>query len=391
MRHRKCKQFHNKHRYFNPRTREGCDYKRLESIPVPRSISIHAPAKGATAINDLLTEEQVISIHAPAKGATFEGKTLEVVYVYFNPRTREGCDQVRKLVEICGTGNFNPRTREGCDYLKAEYLLAIKISIHAPAKGATLPFEKCVETAYEISIHAPAKGATQLFLLHEHTFFISIHAPAKGATCFIDLNPSIIINFNPRTREGCDIEMCVNSDSDQEFQSTHPRRVRQFFYKLLICLVLFQSTHPRRVRLNIIYKQIPNLLFQSTHPRRVRPTRQKERAILLNFNPRTREGCDICHVITSFLTALFQSTHPRRVRHLSKSLILSSFIISIHAPAKGATFEIEDCYNNFIISIHAPAKGATRLGLTQTEFARISIHAPAKGATLTFSPRPPRE
>ena len=33
------------------------------------------------------------------------------------------------------------------------------ISIHAPAKGATL-FELAMEEHYQISIHAPAKGAT---------------------------------------------------------------------------------------------------------------------------------------------------------------------------------------------------------------------------------------
>ena len=56
-------------------------------------------------------------------------------------------------------GNFNPRSREGSD---AEYYIyrgQLDISIHAPAKGATL--HACTAGGDRaISIHAPAKGAT---------------------------------------------------------------------------------------------------------------------------------------------------------------------------------------------------------------------------------------
>ena len=81
-------------------------------------------------------------------------------------------------------------------------------------------------------------------------------------------------------------------------------------------------------------------------------------------------------------------------------------MISIHAPAKGATLDLFCVLTQFVISIHAPAKGATALTLIlQPSFnlfqstlprrerlytsnqsydcAHISIHAPAKGATRT--------
>ena len=56
----------------------------------------------------------------------------------FNPRTREGCDR-----GSCNgskrIANFNPRTREGCDLEdKEDEEDSDYISIHAPAKGATL-------------------------------------------------------------------------------------------------------------------------------------------------------------------------------------------------------------------------------------------------------------
>ena len=56
------------------------------------NISIHAPAKGATAGNTLGTGATNISIHAPAKGATTAFLTAFLAAAYFNPRTREGCD-----------------------------------------------------------------------------------------------------------------------------------------------------------------------------------------------------------------------------------------------------------------------------------------------------------
>ena len=80
---------------------------------------------------------------------------------------------------------------------------ANKISIHAPAKGATIMgFKRAIDSPYfnprsregsdynsrycycvaNISIHAPAKGATVPHLSEHYRIAISIHAPAKGAT-----------------------------------------------------------------------------------------------------------------------------------------------------------------------------------------------------------------
>ena len=56
-------------------------------------------------------------------------------------------------------------------------------------------------------------------------------------------------------------------------------------------------------------------------------------------------------------------------------------IISIHAPAKGATRVSPGFMIDQVISIHAPAKGATDGSLAVCPYLAISIHAPAKGAT----------
>ena len=65
-----------------------------------------------------------------------------------------------------------------------------------------------------ISIHTPAKGAT----IHEPGFLqcrrqISIHTPAKGATLYKILDNIITSNFNPHTREGCDSPSLASLES----------------------------------------------------------------------------------------------------------------------------------------------------------------------------------
>jgi len=101
-------------RCFNPRTREGCDKLPVEFLrdlglfqsTHPRGVrlgdrvkfeghtyvSIHAPARGATADAAAFFDKSYVSIHAPARGAT---SIYQIRWPYsssFNPRTREGCD-----------------------------------------------------------------------------------------------------------------------------------------------------------------------------------------------------------------------------------------------------------------------------------------------------------
>ena len=80
--------------------------------------------------------------------------------------------------------HFNPRSREGSDRFSALSDAENSISIHAPAKGAT-PFKLCRQFCRFISIHAPAKGATHMTQAKRIKIDISIHAPAKGATAKI--------------------------------------------------------------------------------------------------------------------------------------------------------------------------------------------------------------
>ena len=73
-----------------------------------------------------------------------------------------------------------------------------------------------------ISIHAPVKGATcdvYSFIVNQ---LISIHAPVKGATSRSKTRSMRLCDFNPRTREGCDIDDAAEPQPAPAFQSTHP-------------------------------------------------------------------------------------------------------------------------------------------------------------------------
>ena len=84
-------------RHFNPRTREGCDEYENQIINSDADISIHAPVKGATGNSFFLKLlSSSISIHAPVKGATCGSCSHSNGTGYFNPRTREGCDEFKR-------------------------------------------------------------------------------------------------------------------------------------------------------------------------------------------------------------------------------------------------------------------------------------------------------
>ena len=105
-----------------------------------------------------------ISIHAPAWGATTLKDLHPDLREDFNPRARVGRDTAR-CSGCKALHDFNPRARVGRDKPKGgSHLLRLKISIHAPAWGATCK-RLLVLRLVLISIHAPAWGATFLAMI----------------------------------------------------------------------------------------------------------------------------------------------------------------------------------------------------------------------------------
>ena len=191
---------------FNPRTRVGCDGLVFDSLKVSVSVSIHAPAWGATS-------GFYLSCHLP-KG--------------FNPRTRVGCDGFAAVGRAHGA----------------------QVSIHAPAWGATRRLVADEARQQDVSIHAPAWGATsaQARAARAGFWFQSTH-PRGVRHCPPWHNRWSCAGFNPRTRVGCDIlgEHGARGVADVSIHAPAWGATRQ---GLTIKPVrrMFQSTHPRGVR-----------------------------------------------------------------------------------------------------------------------------------------------
>ncbi len=147
----------------------------------------------------------------------------------------------------------------------ARVLLAIIFQSTHPRGGRRYPTHNIVYVNL-ISIHAPTRGATLLRSLCclWYIQFQSTHP--RGVRRWLHLLfCHKLVDFNPRTHEGCD------GDCNYIY-------ARDF---------LFQSTHPRGVRLNILYY----FFF-----------------FLQHFNPRTHEGCDL--LLLGFLSS-YQYFNPR--------------------------------------------------------------------------------
>ncbi len=131
---------------------------------------------------------------------------------------------------------------------------------------------------------------------------ISIHAPAKGATVLMFIRWIPEVDFNPRSREGSDVVW-------YGFRKWRKR---------------FQSTLPRRERRGLHCKWL--LTFS-------------------DFNPRSREGSDMPRTFTVCSSTDF---NPRSREGSDQYPFGGSFfkLISIHAPAKGATSKITYFFSN---------------------------------------------
>ena len=193
--------------------------------------------------------------------------------------------------------NFNPRPREGSDRI---FLTAVCLQSHfnpRPREGSDT-----VDNLTPIGL-----------------FAISIHAPARGATHDFKLCQRVLCDFNPRPREGSD--------------------------------AIFVPTSK----------------------------------IIKNFNPRPREGSDIPAFPPHPCMYVISIHAPARGATINKGIECVNTAISIPAPARGATHMI---FNRFKSSIHfnpRPREGSDDTACNDVKRPlMISIHAPARGATFIF-------
>ena len=170
------------------------------------SVSIHAPARGATCwLRCIRLPQNKFQSTRPRGARLASTSTTGASTCCFNPRAREGRDLKQYHLahfQEC----FNPRAREGRDIIRLVNVFALcvfqstrprgarhtpchaifmicQVSIHAPARGATIviPGLLNLEAAFQSTRPRGARHVTAAPLtLSEVT--VSIHAPARGAT-----------------------------------------------------------------------------------------------------------------------------------------------------------------------------------------------------------------
>ena len=256
-----------------------------------------------------------------------------------------------------------------------------KVSIHAPAWGATIFSVNCSILASKFqSTHPrgvrPAREDSRLppsgfnprtrvgcdagLLSSEQRTLVSIHAPAWGATRARPGHCRCPDGFNPRTRVGCDAARACAVCPRGAVSIHAPAWGATMPGASAVCL--WSRFNPRtRVGCDKDegIKSALERAFQSTHPRGVRHHDKAIQLRIKGFNPRTRVGCDFAPLPRPSACKAFQSTHPRGVRRDWRRRY-SRFLGFNPRTRVGCDAGLLSSEQRTLVSIHAPAWGATQ-------------------------------
>ena len=341
-----------------------------------------------------------VSIHAPAWGATNQAREQFLRRGFLSTRPRGA----RRHWTACSRdrGCFYPRARVGRDWASesiasAEYMfLSTRPRGARPCRHATVFARgrfyprarvgrdpRCPRTSPRTDCFYPRArvGRDRKREHRKRRIHVSIHAPAWGATAS-DSNPSAEYMFLSTRPRGA--RPAVRRRGRQR----HPVSIHAPAWGATVrgraTGVARQRFYPRArvgrdgpVAMNVP----PSNWFLSTRPRGARRDGETQGGVMLGF----------------------LSTRPRGARRSDRRPRRPRPVVSIHAPAWGATFARTCMPPKVSVSIHAPAWGATlsssrsisallcfypraRVGrddwaLEMRGMLRVSIHAPAWGAT----------
>ena len=358
---------------FDPRPRAGGDDAGARTTP-QRAVSIHAPARGATSSLAAMAIAGDVSIHAPRGGRPGDRRPGQLPQVSIHAPAR-GATEPRHVDTQCS--RFDPRPRAGATRRPhgRHYRHPFRST---PPRGGRLESGSDVGDAIKVSIHAPARGATR-------------HRSRLGRTRCFDPRPRAggdthcrrlvmaRMGFDPRPRAGGDPRWpsrrwprrCfdprpraggdrphagVIGDSDVSIHApargATGQRVRQS-----PTLVEFRSTPPRGGRLRPAAEALAladrfdprpraggdRELSRCSWPSRSFDPRPRAGGDLAtasvldtaSFDPRPRAGGDLLGSRRPARRKMFRSTPPRGGRRVRRRRCLSD--VSIHAPARGAT------------------------------------------------------
>ena len=324
---------------------------------------------------------------------------------YYNLRTFQftlphGERRARRRPGLAGC-RFNSRSRMGSDHRRRPLLQRDQVSIHAPAWGATreegavsvsllfqftLPHGERLASRSWRGIFWPGfnsrsrMGSDGGEWLPAPAADVSIHAPAWGATWRPRRRRTPRRGFNSRSRMGSDTTRTASVHTTRRFNSRSRMGSdmagsgvltgsRVSIHAPAWGATLPQAPPPVQRHVSIhapawgatwrSVAAVSRWSFQFTLPHGERQDElAKAQERLTGFNSRSRMGSDV---------------PPRPVVHRR--------LVSIHAPAWGATTPRLPEPLGLVVSIHAPAWGATCVLACSSMKRAVSIHAPAWGAT----------
>ena len=388
---------------FNPRPRVGGDPCN-DVFRHALDVSIRAPAWGATTPSRRPWLVSCVSIRAPAWGATRDRgeHRRDGQNVSIRAPAWGATGPVRPT--CLGGASFNPRPRVGGDMVATIDGIDVVAFQSAPPRGGRRPRPRRAGAAARVSIRAPAWGATRGSGVPKRSIRVSIRAPAWGATS-AGLSPlSCKCCFNPRPRVGGDAlhgrrlvdvqevsirapawgATCLNARAPRVVVVSIRAPAWGATGSIPAAGVLEWSFNPRP-RVGGDLDSLPTLVF------------------LLSFNPRPRVGGDPAHArvpqrlaVVSIRAPAWGATRatgtaptpcssfnprPRVGGDGGLALVELVLQVSIRAPAWGATHGPRHRDGLVAVSIRAPAWGATSVRSTRFAALEVSIRAPAWGAT----------
>ncbi len=286
--------------------RQPAPHVRLMATPV----SIHAPARGATQSNIIAGAGPTGFDPRPRAGGDLtQSKPMRPQYVFRSTPPRGGRHHSLRSLKmvLC----FDPRPRAGGDDTIKAYEAAIRVSIHAPARGATCA-AGTTGGMVAVSIHAPARGAT-----HPHgkaaVARVFRSTPPRGGRPVTRADVNAVRMFRSTPPRGGRRWVRSRMDHSHQFRSTPPRGGRQHakgYAHRRLCFdprpraggdtngtILAASRRvsihaPARGATKIPTSRPATLLFRSTPPRGGRLNDLGFALRATGFDPRPRAGGD---------------------------------------------------------------------------------------------------
>ena len=283
-------------------------------------VSIHAPARGATAmLSRCIRRISRFRSTLPHGERPSSAITSASSCDRFRSTLPHGERPAHARRSVADASGFDPRSRTGSDRRSAcDWLRGIAVSIHAPARGATSQSQRSalgsqrfrstlphgerpadfdsMQRCADVSIHAPARGATRRQRCREPsmTMFRST-LPHGERPMRIAATSHASMRFDPRSRTGSDVDRC-RSRIDMRCVSIHAP-ARGATESRAALTVAHDSFDPRsRTGSDAAGSQLTCALqmFRSTLPHGERPAScQWLSSYRQRFDPRSRTGSDL--------------------------------------------------------------------------------------------------